>query len=404
MLFRCTLLVFVLTGGVSACASGIVNEAHDLGLLVDSGARDAPALDAQAADAGFDAASATDSGASMDAGADAQLDAGSASDSGSTRDAGTDMGAVAVDCFLPSPYRAYPMAPWLVYLSAAPITSSAGLAASERIQIVEAVHQSAHTDVITVDEAIAAVDDMTVERFWDDSNAKEVHVYTYYAGDNRYGGAFEADSSALLAAITDGDVTSCTRPRGGLHAVCASSASCISPEVCYGLFSGEGKCVDSAPILGQGDECSSWDGCAIDFGLVCTMFHGATSGMCMPAWMQTVVPVSVGAVASGGFVDVTVPVSGIATVDIAVSLGVYAPSHPRPTDLRIVVTNPDTSMSSATITNSAQVHGLIREELPLFYSGDERVNGAWNVRVYDDGSGAAGTVESVWLRIKSRLD
>lgn len=388
-------------------STGKVDSGTDAAVLMDAARLDAAldlsadvtASDAPVADAGASDAVIADTGVT-----DAAMDVG-ASDAGVEADAGLlDLGTVSGECFLPTPYRMYPTTPWLVYLDALPIATVAGLSDLQKEQLIIAVHQSAHTDVTTAEEALARVEDLLLERFWDDSNAKSVDVYTYYSGDNRYGGAFEGGSTTLLAAIMDGDTYGCTRSRGGIHRECASTATCLSGESCTGIYAGVGRCAESAPVLGSGETCTTSNDCAIDFGLVCASYAGATSGTCLQAWMQTVVPQNVGAVPVGGESVFTLHVSGIATVDIAVSLGVYAPGHPRPTDLRFVVTNPDGSESSATVTDYAQVRGLITEELRLTYSGDERVNGEWTVHVYDDGTGEPADVDMVWLRIKSRLD
>lgn len=362
----------------------------------DSGSMDAAMSDASmdsslpdaAADGGIDAA--TDLGAT-----DATVDLGS--------DASADMGFV-VDCFLPTPYHDYPMTPWLVFLDAAEITSASGLTVVEREQIVTAAHQSAHTDVTTAEAAILAVDALTRERFWDDSNAKAVDVITYYSGDNRYGAVFDRGSSGMIAAIVDGDMSACTRPVGPLRNACASTSDCSATSTCVGIIDDIGKCVESDAVLGSGETCFTSDDCALDFGLVCTKNTSVESGMCLPAWMQTVVPVSVGDLGGGETFVVPIVMRGIATVDVAVSLGVYAPNHTRPTDLSVEVENPDTSISIAHITNPAQALGLIEFELPLFYSGDERVNGVWTLRITDSGTGGAEPIDRVWLRVRSRLD
>lgn len=376
---------------------GKTDAGEDSGAPVDAGAADA-ARDASPMDAEVDATA-------IDAGGDSSMDAAS-TDLG-VRDMGpdgtADLGFVS-DCFLPTPYRDFPTMPWLVFLDVASITSASGLTVVERDQIITAVHQSAHTDVTTAEDAIAAVDEMTRERFWDDSNGKAVDVIAYYSGDNRYGAVFDRGSSGIIAAIVDGDMASCARPVGPLRTACEGSGDCTSSSTCVGMVEGVGKCVESDAVLGSGETCFESDDCAVDFGLVCTTMNDAESGMCLPAWMQTVVPVSVGALPAGGMLTIPIVVRGVATVDVAVTLGVYAPSFPRPTDLSFEVENPDSSTSTADVTADSQVYGRIQDELPLYYSGDERANGLWTLRVRDLGDGESGTIDRVWLRVRTRLD
>jgi subtilisin-like proprotein convertase family protein len=83
---------------------------------------------------------------------------------------------------------------------------------SQRAQIVTAVQQSAHTDVVTVEEAFARVDGGVIESWWllDEAGARSFVAYSYGAGDNVYGAIFFGQSTALVASIRDGFFEGCT--------------------------------------------------------------------------------------------------------------------------------------------------------------------------------------------------
>jgi hypothetical protein len=79
-------------------------------------------------------------------------------------------------------------------------------------QVVLAVQQSSHTDVTTVAEAFAAVDEGEINRLyvWDAAARRSFVAYEYGAGDNSYGGIFHKESTELAASIHDGDLYQCT--------------------------------------------------------------------------------------------------------------------------------------------------------------------------------------------------
>ena len=80
-------------------------------------------------------------------------------------------------------------------------------------------------------------------------------------------------------------------------------------------------------------------------------------------------------------------------------------AHPRPSDLRITLTNPSDNevlvFDGATSgTNEIYLSG----QALMGFSGDESVNGVWRLRVVDSVSGQAGTIEDFGLEIGSRWD
>ncbi|HEY6876418.1 MAG TPA: DVUA0089 family protein [Polyangiales bacterium] len=80
----------------------------------------------------------------------------------------------------------------------------------ERAQVVLAVQQSTHTDVTTLEAALAVVDQSEVRRLeLHDSDGRVYLAFEYGVGDNSYGAIFAAGSTRVLASIHDGDLLSC---------------------------------------------------------------------------------------------------------------------------------------------------------------------------------------------------
>lgn len=78
-------------------------------------------------------------------------------------------------------------------------------------RIVLAVQQSSHTDVRTVEEAFAAVDQGEIRRvdLYDAQGARAFVAFEYGAGDNSYGAVFAYNSTAIVTNIHDGDLERC---------------------------------------------------------------------------------------------------------------------------------------------------------------------------------------------------
>ncbi|PTL80179.1 hypothetical protein DAT35_29670 [Vitiosangium sp. GDMCC 1.1324] len=81
----------------------------------------------------------------------------------------------------------------------------------DRAQIIAAVHESAHTDVITIEEAFDAVDEDRINRFvLRDSYTNQFYVEIEYgAGDNSYGAYLYWGTAQVAAAIHDGFPEEC---------------------------------------------------------------------------------------------------------------------------------------------------------------------------------------------------
>lgn len=85
------------------------------------------------------------------------------------------------------------------------------LSALERAQIIAAVHESAHTDVVTIEEAFDAVDEGLINRdVRQDSYTNQFYVRIEYgAGDNSYGAYLYWGTAQVAAAIHDGFPEEC---------------------------------------------------------------------------------------------------------------------------------------------------------------------------------------------------
>ena len=79
-------------------------------------------------------------------------------------------------------------------------------------RIVLAVQQSSHTDVTTVAQAFAAVDQQVIRRVdvYDATGGRAFVAFEYGAGDNSYGAVFAYGSTTIVSKIHDGDLEACT--------------------------------------------------------------------------------------------------------------------------------------------------------------------------------------------------
>jgi hypothetical protein len=118
----------------------------------------------------------------------------------------------AASCLFGDTFYTLRSEPLLTVLDEHWIRAASELSAHEGQQLVIAVQQSSHTDVMTVAEALAAVDQNEVRRMrlLDAPSAREYDVFEYGAGDNSYGAIFRADSLVKAASIHDGDLMECT--------------------------------------------------------------------------------------------------------------------------------------------------------------------------------------------------
>lgn len=92
------------------------------------------------------------------------------------------------------------------------LTSSAGLSALDGQRIVIAMHESAHTDVQTVDDAFAAADqgEIDITQVTQLATGRTFTLVDYGAGDNTYGAIFTDPTADIAAAVHDSDFYRCS--------------------------------------------------------------------------------------------------------------------------------------------------------------------------------------------------
>jgi hypothetical protein len=91
------------------------------------------------------------------------------------------------------------------------LTSPAGLSALDGQRIVIAMHESAHTDVVTVDDAFAAADqnEIDITPVTHIASGRTFTIVDYGAGDNTYGAIFTDPTADIATAIHDSDFYRC---------------------------------------------------------------------------------------------------------------------------------------------------------------------------------------------------
>ena len=89
--------------------------------------------------------------------------------------------------------------------------SSAGVSALDGQRIILAMHESAHTDVMTVDDAFAAADqgEIDLQTITHVPTGRKFTIVDYGAGDNTYGAIFTDGTADLATAIHDSDFYRC---------------------------------------------------------------------------------------------------------------------------------------------------------------------------------------------------
>ena len=200
----------------------------------------------------------------------------------------------------------------------------------------------------------------------------------------------------------------CGRTLGAAGDDCASADECAPGLRCYGRpndGSGMvGKCVDPAPVYGEGERCDRFAPC--NDGLICAGTTLWGEGTCNPQWMagrfEQHAPVVIPDDSSMSATS-SVVVYGLASVpvdlDVQVELG-----HPRPMDLRVTLIDPngaeavlwDRDAGLGTHGRSFVTSGGI--------SRDDQVNGRWTLRVDDLVGGESGYVLRWSLFVVSRWD
>lgn len=284
-------------------------------------------------------------------------------------------------------------------------------------QVVVAVQQSAHDDVVEVDQAFARVDGGEVNwlDLWEGTSGRAVTVIEYGAGDNSYGAAFAYGTTTLLARIQDGDLyratdtyeLGCALPYGLGWNRCESNESCAEGFQCQGTvssyhedtgawlgFVAPGKCAPASAAAHprDGGPCSALDPCPLAAGLWCSTIASGGEGSCRATWMfgtfelprQMDIPRS-------GTASFPFMVSGLATVpeeavfEAAVNFGDL-------TKLKLALANPIYGTTSTFFDGPAlgrsgvealfgRASGEVQMRLPVWVPGDESVNGEWRLLI-----------------------
>jgi hypothetical protein len=88
----------------------------------------------------------------------------------------------------------------------------AGLSALDDQRIVLAMHESVHTDVMTVDDAFAAADqnEIDIQTLTHNADGRTFTIVDYGAGDNTYGAIFTDPTANIATAIHDSDFYRCS--------------------------------------------------------------------------------------------------------------------------------------------------------------------------------------------------
>jgi subtilisin-like proprotein convertase family protein len=303
----------------------------------------------------------------------------------------------------------------IVVLGQATLTASSQLTPLQEAQILSAVEATAH-EPTTIAEAFEAVDQNEVNytEIWDASARRAYTVYEVGAGDNSFGKIFAHGTTDAAATINDGDIYGCTTFWGPERRRCEADTECTGGARCVGQSEASklGRCVngtlDGHPA--EGTFCTLSDpefGCPGGSGLACFGAALSGEGLCLPAWMRgrfsTQSSQSIPDDDAGG-AELSLLVYGLATVDMDVRIDLYV-AHPRPSDLRITLTNPsDNEVLVFDGATSGANEIYLSGQALMGFSGDESVNGLWRLRVVDSVGGQTGTVSNFGLEIGSRWD
>ncbi len=186
---------------------------------------------------------------------------------------------------------------------------------------------------------------------------------------------------------------------------CTAEVGCESGLRCQGIpHDGStiyGKCITTENVAGAGQQCDRYDPC--DEGLICAGWTLWGNGFCEPLHnagrYESAAPV---AIPDAGTIEPGIVVYGLATVPVDIEVVVEL-DHPRPTDLRLTLVDPNGS--EAPLWDQEALDGYNRtfaNEGNI--SRDDMVNGEWHLRVEDLVTGETGTIPRWSLFLTSRYD
>lgn len=313
-------------------------------------------------------------------------------------------------CRLGTTYRAFAEADQLLSEDERVITQASEVSGVRAMQLLVAVRE-AYEEVSTVEAALAAVDGGEInEVIRRDPETRALYIaYEFGAGDNSYGAIFAGDDVVPVARVNDADLHDCrvlgpaiAAPEGE---VCGGTVACGANLRCEGFVEEVGgRCVTRIPAPGVDLPCSTAVPCGA--GLFCSSLTRGPEGFCRPSWMRgTFDGGAVNArIPDGAAAGQTFPVTvfGLATVDTDVELS-FAIAHARPSDVRVVLVNP--GGTEVVVVDGTGLTGTrIEGTRSVGLSGDESVNGTWQLRVVDTRRGTVGTLERWSLVVGSRWD
>ena len=315
-------------------------------------------------------------------------------------------------CRLGTTFRAFAEADQLVSEGERVVTRPTDVSGVRAMQLLFAVRE-AYEEVTDVPSALAAVDGGEInELVRRDPETDALYVaYEFGAGDNSYGAIFAGDELTPVARVNDADLYDCrvlgapiAAPEGE---VCGGIVACGAMLRCEGFVEEiGGRCVTTVAVPGVDLPCSATRACSA--GLYCSGISRGPEGICRPSWMR--------ATFDGGAPNARIPdgaaagqihainAFGLATVDTDVELD-FAIAHARPADVRVVLVNPAGTEVVVVDGSRDRLTGTrIEGTRAVGFSGDESVNGTWQLRVIDTRRGSVGTLERWSLTLGSRWD
>jgi hypothetical protein len=315
-------------------------------------------------------------------------------------------------CRLGTSFRAFAEADHLTSDGERVVTRLSDVSGVRAEQLLRAVRE-AYAETTTLEAAFMNVDGGEInELIRRDPESGAVYVaYEFGAGDNSYGAIFAGDSVEPVARVNDSDLYDC-RVLGAPFAapegeICGGIVACGAGLRCEGYVEEHGgRCVPTMAPSGVDLPCSATRACGA--GLFCSGITRGPEGICRPMWMRTTVDGGVAGIripdgaAAGQILPATV--FGLATVDTDVEV-TFAIAHARPTDVRVVLVNPAGTERVVVDGAAERLTGTrIEGTRSVVFSGDESVNGTWQLRVIDTRRGTVGTLERWSLTVGSRWD
>ncbi|MFT7583272.1 MAG: subtilisin-like proprotein convertase family protein [Myxococcota bacterium] len=207
---------------------------------------------------------------------------------------------------------------------------------------------------------------------------------------------------ALTSALHEGPCEGDTEPNE--PTACTTAAQCDEGFRCQGvpayMDGGEGCCLDSTPVPGEGASCEGDSDCASD-ALICI------AETCSQAWMAnsfTNTPtLAIPDNDPEGAADAIV-VACLASVPVTVTADITI-RHTWIGDLTVTITDPSGDIVTvAHAETGGSADDLALEGVIVGHTGDDAVNGPWTLKVVDSAGQDTGAIVTWTLRVTSRWD